>query len=117
MKLLIEYPKCTTCKAARKVLEENGYTFESRNIKEERLNKEELRKLVSLSGLSIRKFFNTSGLKYKELNLKEKLPAMNEEEMLELLASDGMLVKRPILVYGDHVIVGKKEKEYLELEK
>ena len=117
MKVLIEYPKCTTCKAARKILEDNGLCFESRNIKEEKLNKEELRELVKQSGLPVRKFFNTSGLKYKELNLKDKLPDMNEEEMLELLASDGMLVKGPILVYEDHVIVGKKEKEYLELEK
>lgn len=117
MKVLIEYPKCTTCKTAKKILVENGLTFDLRDIKEERLNKEELRELVKQSGLPIRKFFNTSGLKYKELNLKERLPMMNEEEMLELLASDGMLVKRPILVYEDQVIVGKKEKEYLALKK
>ncbi len=117
MKLLVEYPKCSTCKTARKFLEENGFSFESRDIKEDRLNKEELRELVTKSGLPIKKFFNTSGLKYKELNLKEKLLTMNEEEMLDLLASDGMLVKRPIFICDDQVVVGKKEKEYLALKK
>ena len=117
MNIFVEYPKCSTCKTARKFLEENGFSFDSRDIKEDRLNKEELRTLVQKSGLPIRKFFNTSGLKYKELNLKEKLPTMNEEEMLELLASDGMLVKRPIFICEDQVVVGKKEKEYLALKK
>ena len=117
MKLLVEYPKCSTCKTARKFLEENGFSFESRDIKEDRLNKEELRELVTKSGLPIKKFFNTSGLKYKELNLKEKLLTMDEEEMLDILASDGMLVKRPIFICDDQVVVGKKENEYLALKK
>ena len=116
MNQFIWYPKCSTCKAAKKALEECGLTFELRDIKEERLNEDELRALIEKSGLDIQKFFNTSGLKYKELNLKERLAAMSEKEKLELLASDGMLVKRPIFVSKDHVIVGKKEKEYARLK-
>lgn len=112
MNQLIWYPKCSTCQAAKKSLEACGLSFEERDIKEDKLNKEELRALIQKSGLDIKKFFNTSGLKYKDLNLKERLPQMSEEEKLDLLASDGMLVKRPIFISQDHVVVGKKEAEY-----
>ena len=115
MNQFIGYAKCSTCQAAKKSLQACGLTFEERDIKDQRLNKEELRALVEKSGLPLRKFFNTSGQKYKELNLKEKLASMSEEEQLELLAGDGMLVKRPIFVCGDTVVVGKKEKEYEQL--
>lgn len=112
MNELIGYSKCSTCKAAKKALQACGLTFTERDIKEQRLNEEELRDLIDKSGLSIKQFFNTSGLKYKELDLKNKLPLMSEQEQLALLASDGMLVKRPIFISNNRVIVGKKEKEY-----
>ncbi len=115
MNVLIWYPKCSTCQNAKKILEELDLQFNLRDIKEERLNESELRELITKSKLDIKKFFNTSGLKYKELGLKDKLPNYCEEEKIALLASDGMLVKRPILVYDGKVIVGKKENEYRAL--
>lgn len=108
----IEYPKCTTCQKARKWLTANGISFQSRHIKEEAPRADELKAWYGRSGLPLKKFFNTSGLKYKELGLKDKLPAMGEEEQLALLASDGMLVKRPILVGDGFVLVGFREAEW-----
>ena len=110
--LFIQYPKCGTCRKAKKYLEEQGHEFQDRHIVDVPPTKEELRDFLAKSGLEIKKFFNTSGNKYKELGLKDKLKAMSEEEMLELLASDGMLVKRPILVRGDKATVGFKEEEF-----
>lgn len=115
--LLIEYPKCTTCQKARKFLDNNNLKYDTRHIKEERLNKEELDKLIKKSNLDINKFFNTSGIKYRELNLKDKLPNLSYEEKLEILSQDGMLVKRPILESKDIVLVGFKEKEWSKLLK
>lgn len=92
----IEYPKCSTCIKARKYLDQLGLEYTKRHIVDEKLNKEELLALYKKSGLPLKRFFNTSGLKYRELNLKDKLPTMSEDEQLTLLASDGMLVKRPI---------------------
>ena len=112
------YPKCTTCQKAKKWLEEKGLAFEERHIKEQNPSAEELTAWISASGLTVKKFFNTSGLKYKELQLKDRLPSMTEEEQIALLATDGMLVKRPLLlVTGDgsaveKVLVGFKEKEW-----
>ena len=107
--LFVCYPKCTTCQKARKWLEANGVAFTERNIKEERPTRDELDSWQKQSGLPLRKFFNTSGLLYKELGLKDKLPAMSDEEQLALLATDGMLVKRPILVGDGVVLVGFRE--------
>ncbi|PWM66975.1 MAG: ArsC family transcriptional regulator [Clostridiales bacterium] len=106
--LFIEYPGCTTCQKAKKWLDENKIQYTDRNIKEDRPTYEELREWHAKSGLSLRKFFNTSGLLYKSMGLKDKLPTMSQEEQLQLLASDGMLVKRPIVVDGDTVLVGFK---------
>ena len=104
--LFIEYPPCSTCQKAKKWLEERGCTFESRNIKTENPTFEELSDWRRRSGLPLSRFFNTSGLLYRSMNLKERLPSMSEEEQLRLLATDGMLVKRPILLSGDRVLVG-----------
>ena len=112
--IFVCYPKCTTCQKAKKWLEEKGVSFEERHIKENNPSADELRKWNSKSGLPLKKFFNTSGLLYKELKLKDKLPDMSENEQLELLASDGMLVKRPILVGDGFVLVGFKENEWNE---
>ena len=106
MILFLEYPPCSTCKKAKAWLQEKGVDFQSRHIKEQNPSYEELKEWHGRSGLPIKKFFNTSGLLYKSLNLKEKLPAMTEEEQLRLLASDGMLVKRPILITEKAVIPG-----------
>lgn len=106
------YPKCTTCQKARKWLDENQIAYELRDIKTENPSYEELAAWYKLSGLPLRKFFNTSGLLYKSLELKDKLPGMSEEEMLRLLATDGMLVKRPLLIGDDYVLVGFKEAEW-----
>lgn len=114
--LLIWYPKCSTCQKAKKFLEDNKVIFEERHIVEEMPNKEELKKWIDKSGLEIKKFFNTSGLKYKELNLKEKLPRMTEEEKIELLSSNGMLIKRPLFINDKIVLVGFKEKEWREIK-
>ena len=108
------YPKCTTCQKAKKWLDEKGIEYEMRDIKGENPTLEELERWYSLSGLPLRKFFNTSGLLYKSMNLKDKLPTMSEKEMLSLLSTDGMLVKRPILVGKDFVLTGFREKEWEE---
>lgn len=114
MILFVEYPKCSTCQKAKKWLVENQVEFEDRHIVEDNPSKEELKAWYEKSGLPLKRFFNTSGMKYKELKLKDKLPAMTEEEQLELLASEGMLVKRPVLVGNDFVLTGFKEKEWTE---
>ena len=107
------YPKCTTCQKARKWLDENNIAYEFRDIKLENPNLEELTAWYKLSGLPLRKFFNTSGLLYKSMELKTKLPNMTDEEMLSLLATDGMLVKRPLAIGDDFVLVGFKEAEWV----
>ena len=112
--LLIWYPRCSTCKNAKKWLEENNINFETRDIVLEVPTKDELSSWLKQTGYPIKKFFNTSGLKYKELKLKERLPQMSEDEQLELLASDGMLIKRPILVTSKTVLVGFKKDEWKE---
>lgn len=108
------YPKCTTCQRAKKWLDDNQIEYELRDIKLVNPTVEELTEWHNKSGLPIKKFFNTSGLLYKSLDLKNKLPDMSEDEMLKLLASDGMLVKRPLLIGDDFVLVGFKEPEWLE---
>jgi arsenate reductase len=113
--LLILYPKCSTCIKAKKYLEENNIIFELRDIVMDTPSVEELKKYISLSGKDIRKFFNTSGLKYRELGLKDKLNFMSDDEMINLLASDGMLIKRPLLVLNDNVLIGFREKEWSEI--
>ena len=110
--LFICYPKCTTCKKAQAFLTEQNADYTLRDIKEENPTKAELRAWHAMSGLPLRKFFNTSGLLYKSMNLKDKLPAMSEDEMFALLASDGMLVKRPLLIGEDYVRVGFKQAEW-----
>ena len=110
--VLIHYPKCTTCQKAKRWLEEKGHTFEERNIKEEHPTYEELLEWYRKSGLPLKRFFNTSGLLYKTLELRDKLPTMSEEEQLRLLATDGMLVKRPIVVLDETVLVGFRENEW-----
>ena len=110
--LFIQYPPCSTCQKAKKWLDAKGVSYTDRHIKEQNPSYEELKEWYEKSGLPLKKFFNTSGLLYKSMNLKEKLPAMTEEEQLRLLASDGMLVKRPILVKGDQVLTGFKEAEW-----
>ena len=110
--LFIEYPKCSTCQKAKKWLDENGVTYIDRHIKEENPTYEELKEWYQRSGLPLKKFFNTSGLLYKSLDLKNKLPTMTDDEMLKLLATDGMLVKRPIIIGSDFVLVGFKEVEW-----
>ncbi|MGN1419529.1 MAG: arsenate reductase family protein [Acutalibacteraceae bacterium] len=112
--LFVCYPKCTTCQKAKKWLDENGIDYTERNIKEENPSFDELKKWVEASGLELKKFFNTSGLLYKSMKLKDKLKDMSEHEQLSLLASDGMLVKRPIVVTDETVLVGFKEKEWEE---
>lgn len=112
--LFLEYPPCSTCKKARKWLETNGVEFESRHIKENNPTYDELKQWHGKSGLPLKRFFNTSGMLYRELQLKDKLPTMTEEEQYELLATDGMLVKRPIVVGDDFVLTGFKEKEWTE---
>ncbi|MBQ7332537.1 MAG: arsenate reductase family protein [Opitutales bacterium] len=106
--LFIEYPKCTTCQKAKRFLEENGVAFEARHIVENPPTADELRTWIQQSGLPVKKFFNTSGLRYKALALKDKLPSMSADEQIALLATDGMLVKRPIFVSSEHVLVGFK---------
>lgn len=108
------YPKCTTCQKAKKWLDDQGITYDLRDIKTEKPTLEELTAWHKASGLPLKKFFNTSGLLYKSLDLKNKLPSMTEEEMLQLLATDGMLVKRPLLIGDDFVLVGFKEAQWNE---
>ena len=112
MNIFIYYPKCSTCMKAKKYLEDKNITFNERNIKENNPSKDELDTFVKLSKKDIKTFFNTSGLVYKNLKLKDKLPSMTYEEKLDVLSSDGMLVKRPILVFKNTVLVGFKEKEW-----
>lgn len=112
--LFIQYPKCSTCQKAKKWLDDHGIAYEDRHIKENRPTAEELKAWKELGGLDIKKFFNTSGLLYKSMGLKDKLPGMTEEEKFALLATDGMLVKRPIVVGEDFVLTGFKEKEWEE---
>ena len=110
--LFIQYPPCSTCQKAKKWLDAKGVAYTDRHIREQNPTYEELKAWYEISGLPLKKFFNTSGLKYKALNLKERLPAMTEEEQLRLLASDGMLVKRPLVIKGDTVLVGFKEAQW-----
>lgn len=112
--LFLEYPTCSTCKKAKKWLDEHGVNYTDRNIKEENPTQDELREWYERSGLELKKFFNTSGMKYKELGLKDRLPDMTEEEKLALLATDGMLVKRPLVIAENFILVGFKEKEWEE---
>lgn len=113
--LFIQYPPCTTCQKAKKWLDGHGIAYTDRHIKNEKPTYEELKTWHAASGLPLKKFFNTSGLLYKSLNLKEKLPAMTEEEQLQLLASNGMLVKRPIVVTENTILVGFKEAQWEQL--
>ncbi len=110
--LFVQYPKCTTCKKAAKWLDEHRISYESRHIKEENPTFDELKQWNEKSGLDIKRFFNTSGMLYREMNLKEKLEQMTLEEKLKLLATDGMLVKRPIIVTEETVLTGFREKEW-----
>ncbi len=113
--LFICYPKCSTCQKAKKWLDEHNVEYTERHIVESNPSYEELKLWHEKSGLALKKFFNTSGLLYKELQLKDKLPEMSEEEQLKLLATKGMLVKRPIVVEGDKVLVGFRESEWENL--
>lgn len=117
MNELIWYPKCSTCKNAKKYLDSKKVDITLRNIKEDVPTKEELNELIKLSKKDIKAFFNTSGLVYRSMNLKDKLPSMTYDEKLDALASDGMLIKRPILVINNTVLVGFKEKEWDEIIK
>ena len=110
--LFLQYPPCSTCKKAKNWLDEHGISYEDRHIKEKNPSYEELKLWYEKSGLPLKRFFNTSGLAYKALNLKERLPGMTEEEQLQLLASDGMLVKRPLLITEKTVLTGFKEAEW-----
>lgn len=114
--ILIEYPKCSTCQKAKKWLDANGFVYEDRHIQEDPPTATELKTWWTQSGLPLKRFFNTSGRLYKSMQLKEKLPTMDEAEQLALLASDGMLVKRPILVDGNRVLVGFREAEWEQLK-
>lgn len=110
--LFIQYPPCSTCQKAKKWLDAKEIVYTDRHIKEQKPTYEELADWYARSGLPLKRFFNTSGLLYKQLNLKEKLPTMTEEEQLRLLASDGMLVKRPLVIANTWVLVGFKESEW-----
>ncbi len=116
MLLVLEYPRCSTCKKALQWLRENAITFQDRHIVENNPTKEELTEWYHKSGLPLKKFFNTSGNLYKELQLKDKLPQMSEEQQLALLSTNGMLVKRPLVVGDDFVLVGFKESEWEKLK-
>ena len=108
------YPKCTTCQKAKKWLDDNGIEYELRDIKTDNPTLDELTLWHEKSGIQLRKFFNTSGLLYKSMELKDKLPGMSEEEMLQLLSTDGMLVKRPLIIGEEFVLVGFKEADWAE---
>ncbi len=112
--LFIEYPKCSTCQKAKKWLDENRVQYTDRHIVEDNPSYEELKEWYEKSGLPLKKFFNTSGMLYKEMNLKDKLPEMSEDEQLKLLATNGMLVKRPLIVNGETVLTGFKEAEWAD---
>ncbi len=113
--LFINYPKCTTCKKAKNWLDENNISYTDRNIKELSPSFEELKLWYQKSGLPLKSFFNTSGILYKSMQLKNKLPGMSDDEKIQLLASDGMLVKRPIIVNGDTILLGFKPDEWKEM--
>ena len=113
--LFIEYSKCSTCKKAKKWLEENNINFVDRNIVEETPTVRELTEWIEKSGQDLKKWFNTSGLKYRELNLKEKLNSLDEKERIDLLASDGMLIKRPLLISEKGILIGFKEAQWKEV--
>ena len=112
--IFLQYPPCSTCQKAKKWLDDRGIAYTARHIKEENPTAEELRLWYRRSNLPLKRFFNTSGLLYKSLGLKYKLPEMGEEEQLQLLSSDGMLVKRPLVILEDRVLVGFREKEWEE---
>mgnify|MGYP002513731959 CR=1 FL=1 len=112
--LFLQYPRCTTCQKAKKWLDENGISYEDRHIKEENPTYEELKVWYEKSGLPLKKFFNTSGQIYRQMELSKKLPDMSEEAQLDLLATDGMLVKRPLVVGEDFVLTGFKEADWAE---
>ena len=112
--LFVYYPKCSTCRKAKKWLEENNIEFEERNIIDDNPTYEELKEWYEKSGLALNRFFNTSGMKYRELKLKDKRPEMSEDEQLKLLATDGMLVKRPVIVSDSVILTGFKVKEWEE---
>ena len=112
--LFLQYPPCSTCQKAKKWLDDHSLSYTDRHIKQQNPTYEELKEWHARSGLPLKKFFNTSGLAYKALELKEKLPGMTEDEQLRLLATDGMLVKRPLVVLGDAVLVGFKPAEWEE---
>lgn len=112
--LFVYYPRCSTCQKAKKWLDENNLKYTERHIVEDNPSYEDLKDWYSRSGLPLKKFFNTSGLLYKDMKLKDKLSAMSEDEQLKLLASNGMLVKRPVVVDGDIVLLGFKEAEWAE---
>ena len=112
--LFVEYPKCTTCQRAKKWLDAHNLTYTDRHIVEDNPTYDELKRWYEGSGLSLKKFFNTNGMLYKEMQLKDKLSAMSEEEQLKLLATNGMLVKRPLVVEGNMVLTGFKEAEWAE---
>lgn len=115
--LFINYPKCSTCINARKWLEEHKIDFTSRHIVEDNPKKEELKKYVALSGLPVKKFFNTSGVLYRQMNLKEKLAKASEDKMLDILSSNGMLVKRPLVIADNGVLIGFKKDQWEEFFK
>lgn len=115
--LFICYPKCTTCQKARKWLEKNRIKYTERNIATDNTTYKELKEWHEKSGLPLKRFFNTSGMIYREMQLKDKIPSMSEEEQLKLLSTDGMLVKRPILITEDKVLVGFKEADWDTLER
>lgn len=110
--LFVEYPKCTTCQKAKKWLDARGVQYQDRHIKEQNPTAEELKEWHEKSGLPLKRFFNTSGLVYKDLQLKDKLPGMSEQEQIQLLATDGMLVKRPLVIGEDFVLAGFKIAEW-----
>ena len=113
--IFIAYPKCSTCKRAKKWLEENNIEFDERNIIEETPTIKELEEWIKISGVDIKKWFNSSGLKYRELNLKDKLDNMNSQEKIKLLASDGMLIKRPLFISDKKIVIGFKEEEWKKI--
>lgn len=112
MLTFFQYPKCSTCRKAKQFLDSQGIVYENRHIVEEPPKVDELRELVAISGLPVQKFFNTSGQVYRQMELSKQLPTMSEEEKLQILASNGMLVKRPILTDGNQVTIGFKEEEW-----
>ena len=114
MVLVLEYPKCSTCKKAKKWLDDHQVAYTDRHILEENPTEDELREWIGRSGLPLKRFFNTSGMKYRELQLKDRLPGMSEEEQIALLATDGMLVKRPLLVLDHRVLPGFREADWSE---